>query len=85
MTPIRANIVGPLCSATKISGLYCRLPFEDLVDRVKPTVVGVRAKVEQDADEEERSLGGGAPRIVPIYPRALPVSGASYKYISHRP
>ncbi len=28
--------------------------FEDLVDRVKPTVVGVRAKVKQDADEEER-------------------------------
>ena len=29
--------------------------FEDLVDRIKPTVVGVRAKVEQDADEEERA------------------------------
>jgi serine protease Do len=37
--------------------------FEDLVDRVKPTVVGVRAKVEQDADEneEERPFGRGAP------------------------
>jgi hypothetical protein len=35
--------------------------FEDLVDRVKPTVVGVRAKMEQDADGEEWPLGGGAP------------------------
>jgi serine protease Do len=35
--------------------------FEDLVDRVKPTVVGVRAKVEQDADEDERPPGRGAP------------------------
>ncbi|MDE5455813.1 PDZ domain-containing protein [Bradyrhizobium sp. CSA112] len=35
--------------------------FEDLVDRIKPTVVGVRAKVEQDADEEERPSGRGAP------------------------
>src|SRR5437899_6751791 len=34
--------------------------FEDLVDRVKPTVVGVRAKVKQDADEEERPPGSGA-------------------------
>jgi len=34
--------------------------FEDLVDRVKPTVVGVRAKVKQDADEEERPPGRGA-------------------------
>src|SRR6266704_6192721 len=34
--------------------------FEDLVDRVKPTVVGVRAKVKQDADEEERHPGRGA-------------------------
>ncbi|MEH2522531.1 MULTISPECIES: trypsin-like peptidase domain-containing protein [unclassified Bradyrhizobium] len=37
--------------------------FEDLVDRIKPTVVGVRAKVEQDADEDEqeRPSGRGAP------------------------
>src|SRR5437879_12777160 len=35
--------------------------FEDLVERVKPTVVGVRAKVEQDADEDERPSGRGAP------------------------
>lgn len=28
--------------------------FEDLVDRIKPAVVGVRAKVEQD-DEDEKS------------------------------
>ena len=35
--------------------------FEDLVERVKPTVVGVRAKVEQDADDDERSPGRGAP------------------------
>ncbi|XSC44900.1 trypsin-like peptidase domain-containing protein [Bradyrhizobium sp. RDT10] len=35
--------------------------FEDLVDRVKPTVVGVRAKVEQDADEDERPSGRGGP------------------------
>jgi serine protease Do len=34
--------------------------FEDVVDRVKPTVVGVRAKVKQDADEEERPPGRGA-------------------------
>src|SRR5947208_6129285 len=34
--------------------------FEDLVDRIKPTVVGVRAKVEQDADEEERPPARGA-------------------------
>src|SRR5438067_6667356 len=33
--------------------------FEDLVDRVKPTVVGVRAKVKQDADEEERPPSRG--------------------------
>src|SRR5438270_10889058 len=33
--------------------------FEDLVERVKPSVVGVRAKVTQDADEPERPLGGG--------------------------
>jgi serine protease Do len=35
--------------------------FEDLVDRIKPTVVGVRAKVEQDADEQERPPGRGGP------------------------
>jgi len=35
--------------------------FEDLVDRVKPTVVGLRAKVEQDADEEELPPGRSAP------------------------
>src|SRR5215216_4026648 len=35
--------------------------FEDLVERVKPTVVGVRAKVEQDADDDERPPGRGAP------------------------
>src|SRR5438309_8563329 len=35
--------------------------FEDLVDRVKPSVVGVRAKVERDADEAEQPLGGGVP------------------------
>jgi serine protease Do len=35
--------------------------FEDLVDRIKPTVVGVRARVEQDADEEERPSGRGGP------------------------
>lgn len=34
--------------------------FEDLVDRVKPTVVGVRAKVKQDADGEERPSSRGA-------------------------
>src|SRR5205823_12222557 len=37
--------------------------FEDLVDRVKPTVVGVRAKVKQDAqeaDQEERPSSRGA-------------------------
>jgi serine protease Do len=33
--------------------------FEDLVDRVKPTVVGVRARVEQDA-EDEGSFGRGS-------------------------
>lgn len=33
--------------------------FEDLVDRIKPAVVGVRAKVEQDdEDEEERARPG---------------------------
>jgi len=32
--------------------------FEDLVERVKPTVVGVRAKVEQDADEDDGPPGG---------------------------
>jgi serine protease Do len=37
--------------------------FEDLVDRVKPTVVGVRAKVEQNADEDEGPPGRGAPSI----------------------
>ncbi len=37
--------------------------FEDLVDRIKPAVVGVRAKVEQDgdADQEEKLPGRGAP------------------------
>src|SRR5438105_1687373 len=35
--------------------------FEDLVERVKPTVVGVRAKVEQDADDEDQPTGHGAP------------------------
>ncbi|KRQ97174.1 trypsin-like peptidase domain-containing protein [Bradyrhizobium valentinum] len=35
--------------------------FEDLVDRIKPTVVGVRAKVEQDEDQEEQPSGRGAP------------------------
>src|SRR5437016_14494535 len=35
--------------------------FEDLVERIKPTVVGVRAKVERDADEDERPSGRGAP------------------------
>ncbi|MEH2499719.1 serine protease Do [Bradyrhizobium sp. AZCC 1678] len=35
--------------------------FEDLVDRIKPTVVGVRAKVEQDADDEEPPSGRDAP------------------------
>jgi len=35
--------------------------FEDLVDRIKPTVVGVRAKVKRDADEEEQPTGQGAP------------------------
>ena len=34
--------------------------FEDLVDRIKPTVVGVRARVEQ-ADEEERPSSRGGP------------------------
>jgi serine protease Do len=37
--------------------------FEDLVDRIKPTVVGVRAKVEQGADEEERPPGQAAPGL----------------------
>jgi serine protease Do len=45
--------------------------FEDLVDRVKPTVVGVRAKVEQDADEEERPLGG-APSNRSDLPKSAP-------------
>src|SRR5215211_6889116 len=35
--------------------------LEDLVDRVKPTVIGVRAKVEQDEDEEEQPSGRGGP------------------------
>src|SRR5437899_12021759 len=35
--------------------------FEDLVERIKPTVVGVRAKVERDADEEDLSTGQGLP------------------------
>src|SRR5437016_2767610 len=35
--------------------------FEDLVERIKPTVVGVRAKVERDADEEDQPTGHGAP------------------------
>jgi hypothetical protein len=39
--------------------------FEDLVDRVKPTVVGVRAKVEQDADEDDL-LAVVDPRTVPM-------------------
>src|SRR5437899_5180958 len=43
--------------------------FEDLVERVKPTVVGVRAKVEQDADEDERPSGRGAPRNVSDLPK----------------
>jgi serine protease Do len=34
--------------------------FEDLADRIKPTVVGVRAKVERDADEDGPS-GRGLP------------------------
>jgi len=33
--------------------------FEDLVDRIKPAVVGVRAKVEQDEDEESTRPGRG--------------------------
>jgi serine protease Do len=35
--------------------------FEDLVDRIKPTVVGVRAKVERDIGEEDQPAGQGAP------------------------
>jgi serine protease Do len=46
--------------------------FEDLVDRVKPTVVGVRARVEQDADEEELPLGGGAPSNRSDLPKGAP-------------
>src|SRR6266480_3913714 len=34
--------------------------FEDLVDRIKPAVVGVRAKVKRDVDEEEQPTGQGA-------------------------
>jgi len=62
--------------------------FEDLVDRVKPTVVGVRAKVKQDADEEERHPGRGAlpnrsdlpkggPGVPPICRRASPAERSS--------
>jgi serine protease Do len=46
--------------------------FEDLVDRIKPTVVGVRAKVEQDADEEERPSGSGAPSNRSDVPKSDP-------------
>ncbi len=49
--------------------------FEDLVDRVKPSVVGVRAKVEQDADEAERPLGGGAPSNPSDLPKGGPGGG----------
>jgi serine protease Do len=47
--------------ATGFQSAALPVGFEDLVDRVKPTVVGVHAKVEQDAGEEERPLRGGAP------------------------
>lgn len=46
--------------------------FEDLVDRIKPTVIGVRAKVQQDAVEEEQlSL-----QAVPPNPSDLPKGNA---------
>ena len=56
--------------------------FEDLVDRVKPTVVGVRAKVEQDADEEERPLGGGAPSNRSGLPKGAPDTPRPHKATS---
>ena len=43
--------------------------FEDLVDRIKPTVVGVRAKVKRDADEEEQPTGQGAPSNRSDFPK----------------
>ncbi|TMK49159.1 MAG: PDZ domain-containing protein [Alphaproteobacteria bacterium] len=46
--------------------------FEDLVDRVKPSVVGVRAKVGQDTDEAERPLGGGPSANPSDLPRGNP-------------
>src|SRR5882762_3021848 len=35
--------------------------FEDLVDRIKPTVVGIRAKARRNADEEDLPTDQGAP------------------------
>lgn len=46
--------------------------FEDRVDRIKPTVVGVRAKVEQDADEEEWPPGRSAPSTRSDLPKGGP-------------
>jgi serine protease Do len=45
--------------------------FEDLVDRIKPAVVGVRAKVEQD-DDDERPSGRVGPSNRPSVPMTGP-------------
>jgi len=48
---------GPQVSLAAASPQSSPAGFEDLVDRVKPTVVGVRARIEQD--ESENLPGGG--------------------------
>jgi serine protease Do len=55
--------VGVRSAAVPVGFQPAALPvgFEDLVERVKPTVIGVRAKVEQDADEDEQPSGRGVP------------------------
>jgi serine protease Do len=50
--------------------------FEDLVDRIKPTVVGVRAKVEQDAEEDSPS-GRDPPANRPDVPNGGPAARQS--------
>src|SRR3954465_8889907 len=45
--------------------------FEDLAERIKPTVVGVRAKVEREAEEDGPS-GRGLPSNPPNVPNGDP-------------
>jgi serine protease Do len=62
----------PHLRLTQPAGAQERAPpigFEDLVDRVKPAVIGVRAKVEKDDEDQEQSGHQGSPsdRLFPHF------------------